>query len=172
MTAHRVSNNSWGERTITYPNAPPLGAQVGASARYGANAYVSVIVTPLVGGSALVSIGLRLSSTNSNNLNAREALSIRPQLVVETAPIPDTTPPDTPITGQPARAHQRPDATFGFAATEPEELRVPGRLWPVRFLLFSAHLGPVRRRRSHLRGPSRGRGRQRRPHAGFPELRG
>lgn len=38
---------------------------------------------------------------------------------METAPIPDTTPPDTTITGKPAEPTNDPDPTFEFAATEP-----------------------------------------------------
>jgi hypothetical protein len=86
FTVHRVDDNSWGETTITYNNAPAIGAQVAASGSYGGNAYVAVDVTALVTGSGLVSMALKRSSTSSNTYNAREASSNRPQLVVESAP--------------------------------------------------------------------------------------
>ena len=60
FTVHRVASTTWGETTITYANAPPIGDRIGRSS--GANradTYVSVDVTPLVTRSGLVSLAVK-----------------------------------------------------------------------------------------------------------------
>jgi len=86
LTVHGVSNTTWGESSITYSNAPAIGAQVGASGSYPGNGYVSVDVTQLVTQGGLVSMAIKRSSTSSNTYASREAASNRPQLIVDTAP--------------------------------------------------------------------------------------
>jgi trimeric autotransporter adhesin len=83
---HQVANTSWGETTTNYSNAPAIGAQVAASGGYAGNAYVPVDVTRAVTGSGPVSFAIRRTHTEGNPYNARESVSYRPQLVVETAP--------------------------------------------------------------------------------------
>jgi hypothetical protein len=80
-----VSNNTWGETTITYANAPaPAATASGSSGTYSAGQWVSIDITPLVVGNGLVSVALT-ANTSSTALNSREASSsLRPQLVVET----------------------------------------------------------------------------------------
>jgi hypothetical protein len=80
-----VSNNAWGETTITYANAPPTAATAsGSSGPYSSGQWVSIDITPLVVGNGLVSLALT-ANTSSTSLNSREASSsLRPQLVVET----------------------------------------------------------------------------------------
>ena len=92
FSVHGVSDNGWGETTITYANAPAIGAQVAASGAQDANTYVSVDVTPLVTGSGLVSMALKRGSPTASTYSSREAASNPPQLVVDSAVQP---PPPT-----------------------------------------------------------------------------
>ena len=71
FTVHRLTDNGWGESTISYSNAPAIGAQVAASGSYARNAYVSVDVTSLVTGSGAVSLALKRSSKTVNTFNSR-----------------------------------------------------------------------------------------------------
>jgi fibronectin type 3 domain-containing protein len=81
-----VSDNGWGETTVTYANAPtPAGTVTAASGAFGSGVTVAVDVTPLVAGNGLVSFALTTTSTNVVSLSSREASSsLRPQLVVST----------------------------------------------------------------------------------------
>jgi chitodextrinase len=118
VTAHPVVDNGWDENTIDYYNAPPLGEAVASSGSYERGDYVSLDVTELVGDGP-VSIGLRRPSEASNFYNSRESESDEPELVVETAPIPDETPPDTVVESQPASPTKDDRPAFGFVSTEP-----------------------------------------------------
>ena len=99
-----VADNSWGETTITYQNAP---APSGITATSGAvNAgQTSVDITPLVTGSGLISVALTTSSTGIT-FSSREARSGAPQLIIQTTtdvPPVNTSPPSisgTPLVGQ------------------------------------------------------------------------
>ena len=77
-----VADNSWGETTITYQNAP---APSGITATSGAvNAgQTSVDITPLVTGNGLISVALTTSSTGIT-FSSRDARSGAPQLIIQT----------------------------------------------------------------------------------------
>jgi hypothetical protein len=118
VSAHPVADNGWDEDTIDYYNAPPMGEAVASSGSYDRGDHVSLDVTELVGDGP-VSIGLKRPSEASNFYNSRESESDEPELVVETAPIPDETPPDTAIESQPASPTKDNRPAFGFVSTEP-----------------------------------------------------
>jgi PKD repeat protein len=67
FTSYGVSDNSWGETTINYSNAPPMGASAGASGALTQNVRASVDVGTLVGPAegSLLSIGLRGAGTQT-----------------------------------------------------------------------------------------------------------
>jgi Phosphoesterase family/Concanavalin A-like lectin/glucanases superfamily len=81
-----VADNSWGETTITYANAPAPGSTIaGSSGVFASGQWISVDVTSLVSSNGLLSVALTSTSGNGMSLNSREAgTSIAPQLVVET----------------------------------------------------------------------------------------
>jgi hypothetical protein len=79
---HAVANNTWGETTVTYTNAPGCAAPVTASSGgLTSGQWVSLDVTPLVSGNGLVSLALTSTSAAVISLASREAGS-KPQLVL------------------------------------------------------------------------------------------
>jgi chitodextrinase len=91
-----VSNTSWGERTITYANAPPVAAAVTASSGPLPTAgWVALDVTPLLAGNGPVAFALTSTATPAISLVTREGdASRRPSLLVETN-VADTPPANT-----------------------------------------------------------------------------
>lgn len=88
VTVHGVSDNTWQESQISWDNAPATGDRVGGSSGYAANSYVPIDVTALVTASGPVSMAVKRSSSTSNTFNSREAAANRPELVIETEPLP------------------------------------------------------------------------------------
>ena len=79
-----VSNNTWGEATITYNNAPAMSpAATSLSRPVAAAAWRTVDVTSLVGGNGLVTLGLATSSPMFLGIGSRESAT-PPELVVTT----------------------------------------------------------------------------------------
>jgi hypothetical protein len=74
----------WGERTITYRNAPKLGTGRRSSGRFRAARWTTVDVTPLFLGQGTVSFALTSSNAAAIRLASRESAH-GPQLVIETA---------------------------------------------------------------------------------------
>src|SRR3954471_18384520 len=95
----RVADTSWGERTITSANAPPLGASLGTTAAPKSGVPVSLDVTAAISGNGLVSLALASHDPTAEALASREAgAATAPQLVIDTV---DTTAP-TPTLSAPA----------------------------------------------------------------------
>jgi hypothetical protein len=110
-----VTDNTWGETSVTYTNAPQLGAQLGTSGAITNNAWTSVDVTSAVSGNGPVSLGLTTTSTTGKRFASRETTATPPQLVVETG-----TPVGTPasITGSGGDGQSAPvNSTFGTPLT-------------------------------------------------------
>ena len=91
-----VSDDSWGETTINFSNAPPIGASVGNSGPVVANAWNEIDVTSLISGNGLASLALKGVHPTAIAFDSREGPH-QPELVVSfgSAP-PDTTPPTVP----------------------------------------------------------------------------
>ena len=82
---HGLPDTTWGEKAITYSNAPAPGATVGSSGAYSSGAWTSVDVTSLVSGNGLVSFAVTNASSTAAGFDSRESGSATaPQLVVET----------------------------------------------------------------------------------------
>jgi len=98
-TVEAVTGN-WGEKTITWANAPALGATVASSGALSASTWASIDVTALVAGNGAVNLALVGPAGAAVAYPSREAASNRPQLVVETAATTTTTtaPPTTTTT--------------------------------------------------------------------------
>src|SRR6266852_5472792 len=81
-----VADNTWGETTITFQNAPPPSASVvGSSGPLNSGQSVSVDLKSVVKGNGLISVALTTTSTTGITLSSREAsASVVPQLVVQT----------------------------------------------------------------------------------------
>ncbi len=103
ITAKRVADNSWGETTITYSNAPAVGTAIASSGAITAGTWVSLDVTSFVTGNGAYSLALTSTNTTEPSLSlaSRESTN-QPQLVITTAsgtppaPTPTLTPTATP----------------------------------------------------------------------------
>ncbi len=94
---YAVSDNSWGETSITYNNAPALGTVLNSSGSIVSGAYVEIDVTSHVTGDGLVSFGLSTASSSRISINSREG-SNAPELLVDTGAVgPTATPTNTPV---------------------------------------------------------------------------
>ncbi|MFL5910557.1 MAG: DNRLRE domain-containing protein [Gaiellaceae bacterium] len=84
VTAAPVADSSWGEKTITWQNAPAISAApVTASGAFKSGKWVPMDVTPMVA-SGTVTLGLKSpSGGDSTNIASREDRSHAPQLVIE-----------------------------------------------------------------------------------------
>jgi hypothetical protein len=85
IAVNRVANDTWTESTISYSNAPPVGAALGNTGPFGSGQWVSVDVTPSVQGGGLVSLALTTTSQTGELLASREGAN-KPELVIETVP--------------------------------------------------------------------------------------
>jgi hypothetical protein len=81
---YAVPNGSWGERTITYNNAPAPGNQIGSIGAFRSSTWIEVDVTAFVTGNGTYSLALTGISSTAVSLASREAGSKAPQLVIVT----------------------------------------------------------------------------------------
>jgi calcineurin-like phosphoesterase family protein len=116
-----LADNSWGERTITYNNAPPPSQTVtGSSGPIGSPQWTSVDVTGLVGGNGLVSLVLTTTSSTSMQVASREyGLTRAPQLVITTAAVPPTGTSPPTVSGQAQDGSILAAAPGSWSGTEP-----------------------------------------------------
>jgi len=107
LQAHGVTDISWGEKTITYANAPAMSGVVATSSAVKANSWVEMDVTSLVSQNGLLSLAASTSNGTAISLASRESGANAPQLVVITTvkssqtatptPTPTFSPTSTPI---------------------------------------------------------------------------
>jgi hypothetical protein len=83
---HGVSDNSWGEGTINYTNAPALGPVEGSSGIVSAPVWKEFNVTVLINGDGTYSFALTTTHTTAISFASRESGANAPQLVITTAP--------------------------------------------------------------------------------------
>jgi len=81
-----VFDNSWGELTINYANAPALEAVTSTSGQFGAGVWTTVDLTPLVTSNGTFSVALTTTNLTAFSLASREAGANAPQLIIETSP--------------------------------------------------------------------------------------
>jgi hypothetical protein len=93
VSARSVSNDTWGETTITYKNAPAIGNAVGGSpSSFSSGTWITLDVTSNVKSAGVYSFALTTASTNAVGFASRETGSTAPKLVLtlagSTAPTP------------------------------------------------------------------------------------
>ncbi len=95
---HAVSDTTWDDATITYNTAPTFDVAIaGSSGPVTAGTWTEVDITSLITGPGLLSIALTTNNTTALSLASLEAGgALIPQLVLDTAPVPDTQAPTTP----------------------------------------------------------------------------
>ena len=86
FTIRSVADNTWGESTITYSNAPAFSSTaLGATGAFGTGVWTTVDVTAYITGNGTFS--LALTSTGAQiNLASRESGANAPQLVITYGP--------------------------------------------------------------------------------------
>jgi hypothetical protein len=82
IRAWGVANNTWGELTTNYTNAPALGSQLATSAAFASGVWVSLDVTSYVTGNGTYSIGVTNLSSTAISVASRETGANAPQLVI------------------------------------------------------------------------------------------
>ena len=79
-----VSNTSWGEKTLTYNNAPAASSVINSSApSFAANSWTEVDVTSLIQTNGLVSLALTSANNTAVSFSSKEGTH-PPQLIVQT----------------------------------------------------------------------------------------
>ena len=78
-----IPNVGWGERTITYNNAPPLGNQIGSIGAFRSSSWITIDVTPLVTGNGTFSLAITGLNATAVSLASRESGFV-PQLIINT----------------------------------------------------------------------------------------
>jgi len=88
----------WGERKITFANAPEISPPYVASGPLGARSWKVVDITSIVVGERGVSLALTTSSPNGAVFASRETRKRGPRLVIERQPQETTTTRSTTTT--------------------------------------------------------------------------
>ncbi|MDW8059163.1 MAG: DNRLRE domain-containing protein, partial [Thermomicrobium sp.] len=93
-----VADTTWGERTITYQNAPAVGGTaVGRSGGFSSGQWTSVDVTAVAKPGTKLTLALMTSDATQMNLASRESGATAPQLLLEFAAVSSPTPTPTPV---------------------------------------------------------------------------
>jgi hypothetical protein len=82
IQAWAVANNSWGESTTNYTNAPALGSQLATSAAFASGVWVSLDVTSYITGNGTYSFGVTNPNATAISVASRESGANAPQLVI------------------------------------------------------------------------------------------
>jgi hypothetical protein len=80
--AYAVANTSWSQNTITYANAPPLGALLGSSGGWSAAGYKPVTLPASYIHPGVNSIGIATTGVSSKSFYSSEAGSNQPELAI------------------------------------------------------------------------------------------
>ncbi len=97
ITANYVSDNGWKENTITFSNAPTIGAFIASAGPVASGTWVSFNVTSVVSGKGAISFALTTTGSTAVSFASREAGANAPQLVIQTEPpAPTNTPTVAP----------------------------------------------------------------------------
>jgi hypothetical protein len=81
-----VTDNTWGELTINYSNAPAVGPVTATSGPFATGVWTTVDITPLISGNGTYTIALTTTNATAFSLASRESGANAPQLVIETSP--------------------------------------------------------------------------------------
>jgi acid phosphatase type 7 len=82
IQAWAVADNSWGELTTNYSNAPAMGSSLVTSGTFASGAWVSLDVTSYVSGNGTYSFGVTNLSSTAISMASREAGANAPQLAI------------------------------------------------------------------------------------------
>jgi parallel beta-helix repeat protein len=111
IEARAVADNTWGERTVTYNNAPPVGPVLDSSGAVTAGRWYELDVSAAVVGPGAVSFAITSPSSTATSLASRESTN-RPQLEVSAEPAPTPSTPTFVVSRQ-LDTYQAANATTG-----------------------------------------------------------
>ncbi|MGC1214054.1 MAG: DNRLRE domain-containing protein [Micromonospora sp.] len=78
-----VADSTWSETSTDWNNAPPIGStSIAATGRTTSGTWVTLDITPVVGGNGTVTVGLTSSGTSASSYGSRET-STPPQLLLD-----------------------------------------------------------------------------------------
>jgi hypothetical protein len=83
LTVQAVSDNTWGERTLTARNAPVLGDTLAFALSVPSRDWLTFDVTSYITGDGLFSFGLSTPGPKAISLAARESVVYSPRLIVD-----------------------------------------------------------------------------------------
>ncbi len=83
ITASRVADNTWGETTITYSNAPAIGTAINSSTAITGGTWISIDVTAYITGNGTYSLVLTSTNATALSMGSRESTN-PPKLVITT----------------------------------------------------------------------------------------
>jgi hypothetical protein len=78
-----LADNTWGETTITFSNAPVPGSTINSSAAFGAGTWVQVDISSYIQAEGTYNLVLTTTSTTNTNLASRESGADAPQLIID-----------------------------------------------------------------------------------------
>jgi hypothetical protein len=85
LSAMTVADNTWGENTITYANAPAMGSTLGTSPPVIGGTWIAFEVTSYVTHEGTFSFEISTSGVTAISLSSRESGTDAPQLVITTS---------------------------------------------------------------------------------------
>jgi hypothetical protein len=84
-TVYSISNNSWGEDTLTFNNKPVIdGPALGVLGPVNVGDIVELDVTPAIDGNGIFSFAIDSSNRNGADYRSREDLTNPPELIINT----------------------------------------------------------------------------------------
>ncbi len=96
ISALAVADNSWGEKTVNYNNAPALGNALATSGAIAAGNWITLDVTPYITGEGTFSFGVKTASSAALSFPARESGANAAQLIIDFSSAPDSQAPSVP----------------------------------------------------------------------------
>ncbi len=78
-----VADNTWSESTITYNNAPAIGAVIKSSGAYTSGSYVTVDVTPYVTGEGTYSFAITTPGSTTLSFASKESGANAAELIID-----------------------------------------------------------------------------------------
>jgi hypothetical protein len=84
LKTQAVADNTWGETTITYNNAPPLGGILASAGSIATGTWINFDVTGYITANGTYSFAITNSNATAISLASRESGANAPQLVITT----------------------------------------------------------------------------------------
>jgi hypothetical protein len=97
IRVYSVTDNTWGEMSLTYNNAPPLGNLLASTGPFAAGTRVTLDLSGYITGNGTYSFAVTDLSSTAISLASRESGANAPQLILSLGSGSSPTPTNTPI---------------------------------------------------------------------------